>query len=79
MSRNPGSVRPPPRHDPKPPPRHRPPTARGAPLIVLEAMKMEHTLTAPRDGVVAEVLVKVGDQVADGMVLLALESEAGDD
>jgi 3-methylcrotonyl-CoA carboxylase alpha subunit len=54
------------------------PVTRGDPLIVLEAMKMEHTLTAPRDGVVAEVLVKVGDQVTDGMVLLALESEASD-
>ncbi|WP_324755337.1 acetyl/propionyl/methylcrotonyl-CoA carboxylase subunit alpha [Roseovarius sp. Pro17] len=45
------------------------------PLIVLEAMKMEHTLRAPRDGVIAEVLVARGDQVIDGQVLLALVSE----
>lgn len=48
---------------------------KGQPLIVLEAMKMEHTLRAPRDGVVAEVFVKVGDQVTDGLVLLQLDPE----
>ena len=48
---------------------------KGQPLIVLEAMKMEHTLRAPRDGVVAEVFVKVGDQVTDGLVLLQLGPE----
>ena len=46
-------------------------------LLVLEAMKMEYTLTAPRDGVVAEVLAAVGDQVTDGKLLLALEPEHG--
>ena len=40
----------------------------------MEAMKMEHTLTAPRDGVVAEVLYAVGDQVAEGGELLKLAS-----
>ena len=45
----------------------------GAPLIVLEAMKMEHVLTAPRDGIVAEVLVAAQDQVTDGTLLLRLE------
>ncbi len=49
--------------------------AKGDPLLVLEAMKMEHTLPAPRDGVVAELLVAVGDQVTDGTLLLALEPE----
>lgn len=49
--------------------------SRGDPLLVLEAMKMEHTLAAPRDGVVAEVLVTAGDQVSDGTLLLALEAE----
>ncbi|WP_323122692.1 acetyl/propionyl/methylcrotonyl-CoA carboxylase subunit alpha [Burkholderia alba] len=42
----------------------------GAPLIVMEAMKMEHTIGAPAAGVVGEVLYAVGDQVADGAQLL---------
>jgi 3-methylcrotonyl-CoA carboxylase alpha subunit len=50
---------------------------RGEPLVVLEAMKMEHVLVAPRDGRVAEVLVAAGDQVADGAVLVRIG--AGDD
>ena len=45
---------------------------KGQPLIMLEAMKMEHTLTAPRDGVVAELLVAIGDQISDGNLLLRL-------
>ena len=49
--------------------------SKGDPLLVLEAMKMEHTLTAPRDGVVAEVLAAVDDQVTDGSLLLSLEPE----
>ena len=44
--------------------------ARGDVLVVLEAMKMEHALTAPRDGVIAEVMVAAGAQVTDGTVLL---------
>jgi len=48
---------------------------KGQPLIVLEAMKMEHTLCAPRDGIIAEVLADAGDQVTDGMVLVHLEPE----
>jgi 3-methylcrotonyl-CoA carboxylase alpha subunit len=40
--------------------------AKGARLAVLEAMKMEHVLTAGRDGVVAEVLVGEGAQVEAG-------------
>ena len=47
--------------------------AQGDPLLVMEAMKMEHRLTAPRDGVVLDVLVAVGDQVTDGAVLVTLE------
>ncbi len=46
--------------------------ARGQPLAVMEAMKMEHTISAPRDGVVAELLYAVGDQVAEGGELLRL-------
>jgi acetyl-CoA/propionyl-CoA carboxylase biotin carboxyl carrier protein len=37
---------------------------KGQPLVVVEAMKMEHTLTAPTDGTVTDVLVRVGQQVA---------------
>jgi 3-methylcrotonyl-CoA carboxylase alpha subunit len=51
--------------------------ARGDALFVLEAMKMEHTLTAPRDGIVAEVLAVKGEQVTDGALLLVLEPENG--
>ncbi len=47
--------------------------ASGDPLMVMEAMKMEHTLAAPRDGVVAEVLVSVGDQVEASAMLLSLK------
>jgi 3-methylcrotonyl-CoA carboxylase alpha subunit len=48
----------------------------GQTLIVMEAMKMEHRLTAPRDGEVAELLCAEGGQVAEGAVLLKL-AEAG--
>ena len=47
---------------------------KGQPLAVMEAMKMEHTINAPRDGVVAELLFAVGDQVGDGAELLRMES-----
>ena len=36
---------------------------------------MEHTLRAPRDGTVAEVLAAAGDQVQEGAVLVTLEAE----
>jgi propionyl-CoA carboxylase alpha chain len=41
----------------------------GQPIMVLEAMKMQHTIAAPHDGVVAERPVEVGDQVTAGAVL----------
>jgi 3-methylcrotonyl-CoA carboxylase alpha subunit len=44
----------------------------GQPLAVMEAMKMEHTIAAPRDGTVEELLYAVGDQVAEGGELLRL-------
>ncbi|HSW05456.1 acetyl/propionyl/methylcrotonyl-CoA carboxylase subunit alpha [Aquabacterium sp.] len=47
--------------------------SKGQPVAVMEAMKMEHTLSAPRDGVVAELLYAVGDQVAEGGELLRLQ------
>jgi len=49
--------------------------AQGERLAILEAMKMEHTLIAARDGVVAEVLVAAGDQVTAGSALVRLEDE----
>ncbi|MEP3890790.1 MAG: acetyl/propionyl/methylcrotonyl-CoA carboxylase subunit alpha [Hellea sp.] len=45
----------------------------GDPLIIMEAMKMEMTLEAPRDGVVAEVTAELDALVTDGEMLLALE------
>ena len=49
--------------------------AAGDRLAVLEAMKMEHTLSAARDGRVAEVLVAPGAQVEAGAALVRLEEE----
>jgi 3-methylcrotonyl-CoA carboxylase alpha subunit len=49
---------------------------RGTPLIVMEAMKMEHTIEAPHDGVVKEVFYAVGDQVTEGVTLIDLEAAA---
>ncbi|MCD6252607.1 MAG: acetyl/propionyl/methylcrotonyl-CoA carboxylase subunit alpha [Psychrobacter sp.] len=48
---------------------------KGEPLAVIEAMKIEHTITAPTDGVVAELLFAPGDLVADGDELLRIDSE----
>jgi biotin carboxyl carrier protein len=45
---------------------------KGQPLVVVEAMKMEHTLSAPLDGTVREVLVRVGQQVAVDELLVAV-------
>jgi 3-methylcrotonyl-CoA carboxylase alpha subunit len=47
----------------------------GDALLVMEAMKMEHTVYAPRDGIVEELFFAVGDQVADGIELIALSSK----
>ncbi|MBF4161139.1 acetyl/propionyl/methylcrotonyl-CoA carboxylase subunit alpha [Nocardioides acrostichi] len=41
----------------------------GQPVVVLEAMKMQHTITAPADGVVSELACQAGVQVASGEVL----------
>jgi len=48
--------------------------AKGQALAVMEAMKMEHTIAAPTDGVVQELLYAPGDQVAEGAELLKLGS-----
>ncbi|MCL4771042.1 MAG: ATP-grasp domain-containing protein, partial [Burkholderiaceae bacterium] len=49
--------------------------SKGQALAVMEAMKMEHTIAAPVDGVVAELLYAPGDQVAEGAELLKLSAE----
>ena len=46
---------------------------KGHPLIVLESMKMEQTIAAPRDGTVRSVYVKGGDSVQRGQSLIELE------
>ena len=47
--------------------------ARGEALVVLEAMKMEHVIAAPRDGTVARVHFRAGDQVEEGAELITFE------
>ncbi len=50
--------------------------AKGQALAVMEAMKMEHTIAAPADGVVQELLFAPGDQVTEGAELLKLAAVA---
>ncbi|MGZ4443128.1 MAG: acetyl/propionyl/methylcrotonyl-CoA carboxylase subunit alpha [Nocardioidaceae bacterium] len=54
------------------------PVTAGQPVLVLEAMKMQHTVSAPHDGVVTELPVRVGDQVASGAVLAVVQPPEGD-
>ncbi|HEY8908642.1 MAG TPA: acetyl/propionyl/methylcrotonyl-CoA carboxylase subunit alpha [Rhodoferax sp.] len=49
---------------------------KGQPLAVMDAMKMEHTIAAPQDGVVTELLYAPGDQVVEGAELLRLGDAA---
>ncbi|MDP3801600.1 acetyl/propionyl/methylcrotonyl-CoA carboxylase subunit alpha [Brevundimonas sp.] len=49
--------------------------AKGQPVVVLEAMKMEHALVAPFDGVVGEISVTVGDQVPADAVLAVVTTD----
>ena len=51
--------------------------AAGQVMVVLEAMKMEHHITAPFDGTVTALPIAVGEQVANGALLLTIE-EVGD-
>jgi 3-methylcrotonyl-CoA carboxylase alpha subunit len=46
---------------------------KGTPLLVMEAMKMEHTICAPRKGVVKAFCCAPGDQVPDGAELVDFE------
>ena len=50
--------------------------ARGQTLVTMEAMKMEHQLTASTDGVVTEVRVSAGQQVDAGQVLVVIDARA---
>jgi len=47
---------------------------KGQELAVMEAMKMEHTIAAPADGTVAELLYTPGDQVSEGAELLKIQA-----
>ena len=49
---------------------------KGQPVVVLEAMKMEHALTAPFDGVVESATAAVGEQVTEGAVLAVVKADA---
>ncbi|MND07475.1 Glutaconyl-CoA decarboxylase subunit gamma [compost metagenome] len=46
---------------------------KGEALLILEAMKMEHTIAAPADGVVKEIHYAEGEQVLEGAELVTLE------
>jgi biotin carboxyl carrier protein len=48
----------------------------GDPLIVIESMKMEHTLSAEIDGEIEEVSCRAGDQVMAGRVLVRIKVKA---
>jgi 3-methylcrotonyl-CoA carboxylase alpha subunit len=48
---------------------------KGTPLVIMEAMKMEHTITAPRTGIVTELFFPAGAVVNEGAVLLAFAAE----
>jgi propionyl-CoA carboxylase alpha chain len=50
--------------------------AEGQPLLVVEAMKMQHTVVAPRAGTVTELAASVGQQVEAGAVLAVVEEQA---
>mgnify|MGYP001826333904 CR=1 FL=1 len=47
----------------------------GQVLLIMEAMKMEHTVTAPHDGTVASVSVRGGDQVDADALLVVVEGD----
>jgi 3-methylcrotonyl-CoA carboxylase alpha subunit len=49
---------------------------KGQPLLLMEAMKMEHTIAAPSEGRVSRVHYGVGEQVAEGAVLVAIDPAA---
>lgn len=52
--------------------------AKGDPLIVMEAMKMEHTLVAAADGVITDIFHEIGDQVDEETLLISIDVEAAE-
>ena len=44
-------------------------------MLIVEGMKMEHQITAPKAGTVTDVHVKVGDQVSNGELLVVVSEE----
>ena len=50
----------------------------GQPVLVVEAMKMEHTVTAPLDGVITELTAKAGQQVPMDETLAVIAAEPTD-
>jgi 3-methylcrotonyl-CoA carboxylase alpha subunit len=53
------------------------PVKRGQPLMIVEAMKMEHTIVAPHDGVVESVAYTSGERVEEGAQLLRVKPSSG--
>jgi len=51
--------------------------AAGDPLLTLEAMKMEHTISAPQNGTVSDIYFQVGEMVEEGVELIAIAGEGG--
>ena len=51
---------------------------KGQALMVIEAMKMEHTINAPADGIVTVLSFAVGDLVDEGVELLVIETSGND-
>ena len=51
----------------------------GQTVLVMEAMKMQHTVTAPTDGVVSQINVKAGSQVGAGDVLAVVDGVEGEE
>lgn len=47
---------------------------KGQALVVMEAMKMEHTVTSPQDGIVQQLKAFVGAQIDDGKLLLSIDT-----
>ena len=50
--------------------------SQGQPLVVMEAMKMEHIVTAPFDGTVGKISVAQNDQVRSGTLLMTVTAPA---
>jgi biotin carboxyl carrier protein len=52
---------------------------KGQPLLVVEAMKMEHPVTAPADGTIVDLAVAAGDTVEAGQALVTVHPTAPED